>query len=315
MKERDEEHNKKVKEMAEEVLAGLKKMTFELPFTMPSLERIIHIIHVMEQVAMPVYSDKYPFKQIALGYCPHIGMMHHSCSPNVALQYRTYKRSTEFIAIKEIKKGDELTYSYLKDLYKTRIQRRELLKSKFMFDCTCADCLTGSDKPEDDPLNQFQCHDEVMKFVNGKYECNTCKETYTTEQMEEVVEIFAKTAASSKVMKHKGCAIADIHDLIESDTGKRLHRLHYALHDAYQVAFYISNRLPYENIMRIFTEPLVNMREEYFKAKGNKTLRKQYLERESYQLLFLNTPKHRRKPKKRIVSVVPPLTAKQEYLY
>jgi hypothetical protein len=81
-------------------------------------------------------------KPVGIMFAPTLGRWNHSCFPNVAIQYNrgfVYAR-----AVKNIKPGQEITFSYVPDLYRGvgREQRMTLLKENWGFDCTCQGCTT-----------------------------------------------------------------------------------------------------------------------------------------------------------------------------
>eukprot|EP01103_Thecamoeba_quadrilineata_P010358 TRINITY_DN2211_c0_g1_i3.p1 TRINITY_DN2211_c0_g1~~TRINITY_DN2211_c0_g1_i3.p1 ORF type:complete len:368 (+),score=25.99 TRINITY_DN2211_c0_g1_i3:119-1222(+) len=68
--------------------------------------------------------------------------LNHSCQPNTAWRYNSGMRKLEFVALRQINKGDEITISYIPDLSLSSDERRSLLEQRFRFFCECPRCLS-----------------------------------------------------------------------------------------------------------------------------------------------------------------------------
>jgi hypothetical protein len=66
--------------------------------------------------------------------------MNHNCEPNVTSMSSTNDHRVSIVAIKEIKKGDELCLSYIDESLNVH-QRRRLLYDNYLFTCNCQKCL------------------------------------------------------------------------------------------------------------------------------------------------------------------------------
>ncbi|GAA5997526.1 hypothetical protein JCM5350_002719 [Sporobolomyces pararoseus] len=69
----------------------------------------------------------------------------HSCSANVRKTWDLTEGVEWFIAMKDIKEGDELTQSY-RDPRQKREKRKESLRAGYGFDCTCQVCSMDSER-------------------------------------------------------------------------------------------------------------------------------------------------------------------------
>ena len=77
---------------------------------------------------------------VAAGCYPHAALLNHSCAPNCVLAFdgdRIEIRTTRPVA-----RGEELTHSYV-DLCLTTAERREILRGRYGFDCSCQRCTRG----------------------------------------------------------------------------------------------------------------------------------------------------------------------------
>jgi SET domain-containing protein len=62
--------------------------------------------------------------------------MNHSCFPNI--YFYECNNAMIFITLSNIKKGDELTYSYLRHVnYKTNEEKHKYLLNHYNFECNC----------------------------------------------------------------------------------------------------------------------------------------------------------------------------------
>lgn len=65
--------------------------------------------------------------------------MNHNCEPNVTSMSSSNDHKVSIVAIKEIKKGDELCLSYI-DENLSFPQRRKILYDNYLFTCNCEKC-------------------------------------------------------------------------------------------------------------------------------------------------------------------------------
>jgi hypothetical protein len=66
----------------------------------------------------------------------------HSCDPNVSYTSKTHDGALEYKVIKPIQAGDEISFSYITDLYHTpTFQRRRKLQAEKDFVCMCNRCI------------------------------------------------------------------------------------------------------------------------------------------------------------------------------
>ncbi len=93
----------------------------------------------------------------------NILLINHSCAPNVAVgPLQPYDEiKNEVRAIKDIPRGDEVTMCYISSYISNieivgfnRQQRREKLKSLYLFDCNCSVC-SGKTADQEDVLKKF----------------------------------------------------------------------------------------------------------------------------------------------------------------
>ncbi len=66
-------------------------------------------------------------------------MMNHSCNPNVEITFLDDNRVV-VTALRDIKEGEEVTFSYI-DEEASVGERRLELKERYRFNCSCWKCL------------------------------------------------------------------------------------------------------------------------------------------------------------------------------
>merc|ERR1712062_565417 len=98
---------------------------------------------------------------------PLASLLNHECSPNVILSYSGIPQghNLQIRATKDIKKGQELTVSYIDQLLPTLI-RQKILKEDKMFDCHCSKCLDTKEEKFLQELDQEQ----AKKVIDKAYE-------------------------------------------------------------------------------------------------------------------------------------------------
>jgi hypothetical protein len=90
------------------------------------------------------YYYKYLFNAFSINNKPSIlilgAMMNHSCKPNIVFYEKN--NSMYFEVLDNIKKGDELCYSYLRNYkYKTNKDKYLYLLNHYNFECKCILCI------------------------------------------------------------------------------------------------------------------------------------------------------------------------------
>jgi hypothetical protein len=79
------------------------------------------------------------------GLFPRIARINHSCVPNLNFYYNDDLEKAEMYAIRSIKAGEELTFSYTGSPLDSTSQRQQYLRQAFAFDCTCDACSLSAD--------------------------------------------------------------------------------------------------------------------------------------------------------------------------
>ena len=98
----------------------------------------------------------------------NFSLLNHSCDPNSYLQITDdSKKMMELRAIKEIKKGDEITASYLDfddALLEEKFIKQTILIGNWNFKCKCPLCL----QPEDDRIKDLRKEFKELKRMKDK---------------------------------------------------------------------------------------------------------------------------------------------------
>ncbi|CCW70252.1 unnamed protein product [Phytomonas sp. Hart1] len=110
-------------------------------------------------------------------YCADLtSFFNHSCAPNCALDTR--RGRPEIVTTRTISKGEELTISYIPQLYWPRNLRQDTLGGRYFFTCQCLRCVDS----DTDPFERAMCmelptarHNNPTEYFRGKV-LATCTE-------------------------------------------------------------------------------------------------------------------------------------------
>jgi SET and MYND domain-containing protein len=121
---------------------------------------------------------------LGLGLYFNAVFFNHSCIPNVV--HSTKGPVEYFYALRSIKKGEELTISYI-SLKENTVCRMEKLREYFLFSCDCARCINENDPEVQEMLKDYNCKDincngfyipEMYNDVNHViWKCEACKKS------------------------------------------------------------------------------------------------------------------------------------------
>ena len=90
-------------------------------------------------------------------------LLNHSCCPNCVVVFSGTKLLVH--ATENINKGDELTISYT-ELCCPSFERKEDLKGRYFFECSCPRCSSAVD--EDELMLSLQCSDSRCQGALAK---------------------------------------------------------------------------------------------------------------------------------------------------
>lgn len=83
-------------------------------------------------------------------FLPYIGsFLNHSCNCNVSISHSQYNHQSEYIAMRNIEMGEELTISYI-PVNISFHERRVLLYDGWGFFCECPLCLSEEENEKND---------------------------------------------------------------------------------------------------------------------------------------------------------------------
>jgi len=91
-----------------------------------------------------------------------VALINHSCSPNTVINFTTEKK-IKMIALKDLKKGEEVHISYLRPETEFREEllkqdRQKILRTRFQFSCDCSVCsLAGQDLQRNEKIKAEIC--------------------------------------------------------------------------------------------------------------------------------------------------------------
>ncbi|XP_063972320.1 SET domain-containing protein SmydA-8-like [Diachasmimorpha longicaudata] len=107
-------------------------------------EFMLNVCKIMDTNAMETATIADNLRTISLrGIYPIGAMQNHSCTPNTRHFFKTNDIMSVYAAV-DIKKGEELTMTYISPFWDTFIRRRYLMMSKH-FECRCRRCSDQSE--------------------------------------------------------------------------------------------------------------------------------------------------------------------------
>eukprot|EP00798_Chlamydomonas_sp_ICE-L_P005841 gene5841-6127_t len=109
----------------------------------------------------------------------------HSCSPNAFNAARPGARDMKLVAMKDIKKGEEIYYAYISNMGLTqpaRLRQSTLFKDRG-FKCMCSRCVS-EDHVRMLPCSTKGCQGSVLYNTPSKaWGCTSCKTQYSASQL------------------------------------------------------------------------------------------------------------------------------------
>jgi len=127
----------------------------------PHLVEIGHRANCFKELMIMYSNCKYNNNNDRLTLQINSAFMRHSCTPNTTL-YGSFEAGThlEVRAVKDISKGEEVTYCYITEVnFTSQIEMKKYLTESFGFDCNCPVC---SGKVS----NQDEIRSELEKIMN-----------------------------------------------------------------------------------------------------------------------------------------------------
>jgi hypothetical protein len=91
------------------------------------------------------------------GIFPHACRINHACDNNASNFWSASLNQITIQAVRDIRKGEEITISYLKS-FENRQTRQEQLQDSFKFTCSCSLCSLPSDQSRGIDLNLDRVH-------------------------------------------------------------------------------------------------------------------------------------------------------------
>ncbi|CCW63009.1 unnamed protein product [Phytomonas sp. EM1] len=180
MKVRREGHNRvlQLESHAQEVSQALHPIVSLVHSLMPDEDAtlVANVIGVLRCNSLEVVDPS----GLGVGQVLHcanlISFFNHSCAPNCALDTRRPRPG--IVTTRTIAKGEELTISYIPQLYWPGKLRQEALIGRYFFTCRCLRCLDG----DTDPFERAICmelpaprHSNPTEYFRGKV-LATCTE-------------------------------------------------------------------------------------------------------------------------------------------
>ena len=97
-----------------------------------------------------------------LGLYPRVSRINHECRPNCVSRYSPSTLAMDVVAYRDIKEGEELTFSYL-PLNLPRETRQEMIRG-WGFNCTCSLCSASAAEVETSDRQRLRIQDVLASF-------------------------------------------------------------------------------------------------------------------------------------------------------
>ncbi|KAK6342863.1 hypothetical protein TWF718_008244 [Orbilia javanica] len=127
------------------------------------------------------------FDPIGLCLAYQSAMFNHSCDPNAVMMFDG--RQLSIRSLKEIPKDTEITISYIENLA-ARKERKEELKSRYFFECSCSLCSS-----EAEPLESLKCPKCNGAIAANTTTCSSCTEAISDDELSAAVALAASVTA------------------------------------------------------------------------------------------------------------------------
>lgn len=153
------------------------------------------------------------FDPIGLCLAYQGAMFNHSCDPNVVMMFDG--RQLSIRSLKEISKDTEITISYIENLA-TRKERKEELKSRYFFDCSCSLCSS-----EVQPLESSQCPKCKGSITSNTTTCSNCSEVVPEDELTAAIAL-ATSVTVQRARKNTDKSIDSTFKSLKSLYGAKL---------------------------------------------------------------------------------------------
>jgi hypothetical protein len=135
------------------------------------------------------------------GFFPLTARMNHSCAPRVSKEFDVEHQVRHVVALKDIKKGQELTDSYC-DLLQDRASRQAALKAMYGFVCDCPPCSLTRQKLKDSDKRRRRIAElrDTIPSLDPLPIVHACQEALSLYKLEGLVTgaaMFANDAAQA----------------------------------------------------------------------------------------------------------------------
>eukprot|EP00931_Biecheleriopsis_adriatica_P003795 TRINITY_DN105553_c0_g1_i1.p1 TRINITY_DN105553_c0_g1~~TRINITY_DN105553_c0_g1_i1.p1 ORF type:complete len:332 (+),score=60.96 TRINITY_DN105553_c0_g1_i1:43-996(+) len=115
-------------------------------------------------------------------------LLNHSCAPNAFHHWDEHRRRMVVHCMKPIKKGEEVTISYVKPFAKTA-DRQQQLREKYRFTCSCLVCSASDAKREASDERRSRCgfltEGAARRVITSNYQ-------QSMGELEELLEVLDK---------------------------------------------------------------------------------------------------------------------------
>lgn len=252
--------------------------------TAESDEGVARLLLAVKSNAHAVLDDETANRIVGLGVYPAACLMNHSCSPTAALSFSSHGTLLHVRALCDLKRGQELTYSYLDEaqLFAPWEQRRELIRAAHHFEPSQP---RNREISEDAALCRCLMPTEQLSHLTERVHELTRTVSAAAAAAQRAADAAgapAAAAARAAMPARSGVApddapvdaeltarmtslrisVGSLRSLLEGQMRKEVHSAHWLVHDCLAALMQAARALDDPGLLAYTSLQLINAREE-----------------------------------------------------
>ena len=181
-------------------------------------------------------SSQDEFYNVSMGaVLPTSTLICHSCDPNIFLCGRSHWKEFAYVAIRDLKSGEELCASYQDKYFGTmeKSERQSSLLNGFEFNCDCIPCLDDWPTMEEIPdevkfccsvcssglgveMRRSENFQKIQLSSANNFTCSSCGRKHSERKLKEKLSNYKDSLDVSSKLTDQGSSLASIKSLKEA---------------------------------------------------------------------------------------------------
>jgi len=181
-------------------------------------------------------SSQDEFYNVSMGaVLPTSTLICHSCDPNIFLCGRSHWKEFAYVAIRDLKSGEELCASYQDKYFGTmeKSERQSSLLSGFKFTCDCIPCLDDWPTVEEIPdevkfccsvcssglgveMRRSENFKKIQLRSSNNFKCESCRLEHSEKELKKKLVQYQKTLKISSNLIENGFTLEAVKSLKEA---------------------------------------------------------------------------------------------------